>query len=158
MDSAHGITSWVVQLRDPETGRVRYTGWDRRFVRSGELLYCGDYSVATAPRVGWPCVKVVLPLTNGSATVVLRPVLKRDGSIVLKSSGVGFGDAGFYFIVRRDKKSAWVFYLSSMKEQLHVYMDRSGVHCTDNSFKLWGMPFLSLHYRMIPRTRTLPNF
>lgn len=152
LDSAQGITSCVVQLRERATGRLRYTGWERRFVRSGEVLYCGTYSVATAPRVGRPCVKVVFPLPNGSATVLLRPVLKRDGSLLLQSSGKGFGDAGFYFIVRRDRKMAWAFYLSTMKEQLHVYTDGEGVLRTDHNFKLWGMPFLSLHYRMTPRT------
>jgi hypothetical protein len=152
IESAHGITSTIVRLRDRKSGAVRYTGWERRMARSNEVLYCGTYSVCTLPKLGMPCVKVVFPLPNGSATVILRPVLHRDGSMTLKSEGKDFGDAGFYFVVRRDAKTAWAFHLTTMKEYLHIYTDHQGVLRTDHNFRLWGIPFLSLHYRMTPRT------
>ncbi len=149
LDAAHGLLSRIVELVDPATGRARHVGWERRYARGGAVLYCGIYSTATPPRVGRPCVKVVFPLPNGSATVLLRPEVRRDGSLDLISAGKGFGDAGFYFLVRRDRDSWWVRKLDTMKESLHVYVDRHGVLRTDHVFRLWGLRFLRLHYRMV---------
>lgn len=148
LEAAHGLRSRIVELVDPATGEPRYVGWERRYARGGAVLYCGIYSTATPPKVGRPCVKVVFPLPNGSATVLLRPEVRRDGSLDLVSAGNGFGDAGFYFLVRRDADSWWVRKLDAMKERLHVYVDRAGILRTDHVFRLWGLRFLRLHYRM----------
>lgn len=148
LEAAHGLRSRVVELVDPSSGVVRHVGWERRYARGGAVLYCGVYSTATPPGVGRPCVKVVFPLPNGSATVLLRPEVRRDGSLDLISAGEGIGDAGFYFLVRRDADSWWVRKLDTMKERLHVYVDGHGVLRTDHAFRLWGLRFLRLHYRM----------
>lgn len=149
LEAAHGLRSRIVQLVEPESGCVRYTAWERRYARGGGMLYCGLYSVTVPPRLGRPCVKVVFPLPNGSATVLLRPEVRPDGSLDLISEGEGIGDTGFYFLVRRDADSWHVRRLDSMKEQLHVYVDRAGVLRTDHVFRLWGLRFLRLHYRMV---------
>ena len=52
-------------------------------------------------------MKVVFPVTQGSATVILRPEHGPDGSLVLVSSGDGFGGPGFYRVHRDSLEQAW---------------------------------------------------
>ena len=91
---------------------------------------------------------MVFPLPNGSATVVLRPEAEPDGSLLLHSSGQRFGDPGFYFLVLRDASSAWVRYVRTMRETLRAYVDPPGDLHTDHVFKIWGLRYLQLHYRL----------
>lgn len=95
-----------------------------------------------------PGVKVVFPLPNGNATVILRPEAGSDGSLLLHSSGRRFGDPGFYFVVRRDAGLA-VRYLPTLRERIHVYLEGDELH-TDHHFRIWGLRYLQLHYRLTP--------
>ena len=59
LDTSRGITSDVVPLVDPASGRVHFTIWLRRLIHTGNVLYAGCYSVVAIPgRVG-PCGRVV---------------------------------------------------------------------------------------------------
>jgi hypothetical protein len=78
----------------------------------------------------------------------MKPQQNSDGSLTLISSGNGFGEPGFYFIVRKNKDEAWVKYLHAMKESIHVYVDDAGELRAEHDLKLWGATFLKLHYRM----------
>ena len=49
------------------------TAWLRRRAGSEDVIYAGFYSVEHPPRAPGPCVKVVFPLPNGSASVFLMP-------------------------------------------------------------------------------------
>jgi hypothetical protein len=153
MDPSRGIISDIVQLLDRQAGAVQATGWLRRFNLSGEVIYVGFYSIAQPRHAPGPCVKVVFPLPNGSASVFLKPVLHEDGSLELLSSGRRFGDPGFYFTVRRSEDTVWAKYVPAMKESIHVYVDNRDDLRADHVFRLWGMPFLKLHYVMPRHTR-----
>lgn len=67
----------------------------------------------------------MFPLPGGSATVILRPENRPDGSFVLVSEGDRFGDAGYY----REHRTG-----------------------TDHAFRFMGLRFLDLHYEITPRT------
>src|SRR5262249_57625433 len=119
---------------------------------SGLTVYVGVYSIARVPGHPGPCVKVVFPLPNGNATVIMKPTV--DGSALrLESSGRRIGDPGFYFTVRRDAEHAWVRYLRSFRETIRVFVELPGELRTDHQFTLWSRTFLRLHYRLRP-TRT----
>jgi len=113
------MTSSVLNLVDPTTGKIRYTAWVRQLRRSNNVLYAGSYSLCTLPGVSGACVKVVFPLPNGHATVIMYPQSSSDGSFSVTSSGFSFGEPGFYFTVSTDK-GLWAKYVRAMRESIKV--------------------------------------
>jgi len=148
LDSSKGMTSSVVQLRDHKTGELVQTAWIRELNATKNVLYAGSYSVCSVPGHPSPCIRVVFPLPNGSAIVVMRPEIHHDGSFSITSAGKSFGDPGFYFIVRGDDGMVWARYLRSMQEKIHVYPAESQTVRADHILWLYGKEFLRLHYRM----------
>lgn len=153
LETSRGVKSEVLDLVDPETGQVRYTAWLRVLVATGNVLYAGSYSVCRLPGHSTPCVKVVFPLPNGNAIVIMKPEAHPDGSFSITSRGRGFGDPGFYFTVRAGKGEVWARYLRTMRERIHVYRAEGDAVRTDHVLTLWGATFLRLHYRMRRQSR-----
>ena len=147
LETSQGITSDIIQVKNNKN-KIVGTGWLRKIRETGAVIYAGIYSTCQPPKFSDRCVKVVFPLPNGSATVILKPQQNADGSLNLISSGKGFGEPGFYFIVQKNEKEAWVKYLSAMKENIYVYVDKTGELRTEHTLKLWGITFLRLYYRM----------
>jgi hypothetical protein len=77
--------SEIILLRD-SAGALRYTGWFRRRVRDGGVLFTGFYMMQRIPKDDVPCVKAVFPMPDGSATVILRPENEGAG-FLLTSAG-----------------------------------------------------------------------
>lgn len=65
LDTARGITSEIIHLRDV-SGAVRYTGWFRRRVHDGRVLYTGFYITQRIPEDDATCVKAVFPMPDGT--------------------------------------------------------------------------------------------
>lgn len=149
LETCHGVTSEIITFADRETGAHLFTGWLRKNRATRDVIYAGLYSFARPPAFNGPCVKVVFPLPNGHATVLLRPELLPDGSVKLHSDGNGFGDAGFYFVVQESEDRAWARYVRTMKETLHVFLSPEGDLHADHRLRIWGIPFLRLRYRMM---------
>jgi hypothetical protein len=151
LETSRGMTSDVIQLVDPATGTPRHALWLRRIVATGDVVYAGFYGVATPPLASGPCVKVVFPLPHGSATVILWPEARADGSLVLHSAGKGFGDAGFYRVLQTGKSVRRVRLIRAMKETIHVYVDPEGTLRTDHTFRFFRYTMLRLHYKITPK-------
>ncbi len=149
LDSAKGMTSVVLQMRNPHSGSIAQTAWIRELHATKNVLYAGSYSVCLVPGHPDPCVKVVFPLPNGNAIVVMKVEPREDGSLALKSRGENFGDPGFYFVVHEGGGSAWARYVRSLKEEIHVYAAETGSVRADHTLWIWGARFLRLHYRML---------
>lgn len=147
LELAKGMSSQVVQLIEPASGRVVYTGWLRRLKSSGHVIFAGLYSTAQLPGEPNPCVKVTFPC-RGSANVYLCPVAHPDGSFGLDSSGSAWGRSGFYRMVRSDADHLSVRYLKTLHELFHVYADEEGVLRTGHTISFLGLTILRLHYRM----------
>jgi hypothetical protein len=148
LDTSRGVTSEVVPLVDPTKGHVRFALWLRRLVRTGNVLYAGCYSLADIPGRAGACVRVVFPLPNGNAMVLMRPELRADGSFAVVSSGRRFGDPGFYFTVSAGPGRVWARYVRSLEESIHVYAAEQGSVRADHVLTLWGASVLRLHYRL----------
>lgn len=146
LDTALGMSSEIISLRKPD-GSVRYTGWFRT-LPGARVLYTGFYMVERMPAEEGQCVKVVFPMPNGNATVVLRPAVGDDGSLTLDSSGGRFGGAGFYRVDARGEDRARVWHIKTLKEHFHVYVDERGVLRCDHAIRFLGLPVLRLHYKM----------
>lgn len=148
LDTSRGVTSEVVQLIDRSTGDTRHTAWVRELLGTGNVLYAGDYSLAVVPGRDGRCVKVVFPLPNGNAIVLMRPEAHADGSLSIVSAGKKFGDPGFYFTVRDRSGRVWARYVRAMQEWIRVFPAEGGDVRADHTLKLWGATFLRLHYRL----------
>ena len=148
LDSSKGISSAVLQWRDPDSGSVVQTAWVRELQATNNVLYAGSYSVCRVPGYRLPCVKVVFPLPNGNAIVLMKPEAHADGSFSVTSAGRGFGDPGFYFVVHGEGGIAWARYVRSLKESIRVYAAEHETVRADHILWLWGLQFLRLHYRM----------
>lgn len=146
--TSRGITSDILQLVQLDSGEVLYTGWLRRFADTGEVIYAAHYSLCAPRRLGIPCMRVVFPLPNGNATVVMKPEVHEDGSITVSSSGSKFGDAGFYFVVQENQGTVQARFVRTMREQIHVYAEQDGTLRADHVFRIWGVIFLQIHYKM----------
>jgi hypothetical protein len=155
LEVAKGMSSQVVQLTEPNTGRVVYTGWLRRLKSSGHVIFAGLYSTAQLPGEPNPCVKVTFPC-RGSANVYLCPVAHADGSFGLDSSGSAWGRSGFYRMIGSGRDHLRVRYIKSLHELFHVYVDNEGVLRTDHTVSFLGLTIIRLHYR-ISRAATLAS-
>lgn len=147
LDTAKGMDSEIVLLCD-EHGRARYAGWYRRLIESGRAIYTGFYMCARVPHGDRPCVKVVFPMPQGNATVLLAPRLDAQGNLELDSRGTGFGDVGFYRVQRAGPGKLRVWRVRSLVEHFQVYVDESGVLRCDHRVRFLGLPVLALHYRI----------
>jgi hypothetical protein len=154
LDTSRGVTSEILQLVERSTGRVDSTAWVRHLLASNDVLYAGSYSLCNVPNRAAPCVKVVFPLPNGNAIVLMKPVAHEDGSLSVTSSGERFGDAGFYFTVRDRDGFFWVRYVRSLRESIRVYEAEDDNIRADHVLTIWGATFLRLHYRLRLRTES----
>jgi len=147
LEVAKGMTSEIVQLREPGSGRLAYTGWLRRFRATGKVIYAGLYSVSQVPGEANPCVKVTFPC-YGSSSVYLRPCVYADGTFGLVSTGAAFGRSGFYRVVESGPDHWRVRNFKTLHEIFHVYADEDGVLRTDHEITFVGLTILRLHYKM----------
>jgi hypothetical protein len=147
LESAKGMDSEIVLLRDA-SGSVRYAGWYRRLTETRLVIYTGFYMTARVPGSPVPCVKVVFPMPEGNATVILRPSVGADGAFELCSRGGGFGDAGFYRMQRAAPGRLRVWRVSTLTERFRVYVDERGTLRCDHTVSFLGLRILHLHYRI----------
>jgi hypothetical protein len=150
LETALGMQSEIILMRRPD-GSVKYTGWFRTLAADAQRsIYTGFYMTAVVPGEVAPCVKVVFPMPNGNATVVLRPTIV-DGALVLDSGGGHFGGAGFYRVQGRGADRVRVWKIRTLKEHFRVFVDPQGVLRCDHSVSFLGLPVLRLHYKMAKR-------
>jgi hypothetical protein len=157
LDTSRGMTSEVMPLVDANSNDVVFTAWVRQLLGTGHVIYAGAYSTCTIPGYAGPCVRVVFPLPNGSAMVVMHPINHSDGSLSLVSAGDRFGSPGFYFTVNAGGGSVWARYLRALRERIHVYAVDGDAVRADHVLSLWGATFLRLHYRLRLRPSVAPQ-
>lgn len=148
LDTSRGMTSEVMPVLRASDGTPLFTAWMRELVGTGNVIYAGAYSTCRVPGFDGRCVRVVFPLPNGNAIVIMRPVAHSDGALTLISSGERFGDPGFYFTVHDGDGAVAARYLRSFRETIHVYPAPDGGVRADHVLTLWGLNCLRLHYRL----------
>jgi hypothetical protein len=152
LDSSRGMSSNVLQMCSRQTGQLVQTAWVRELHATKNVIYAGCYSVCRIPGHGNPCVKVVFPLPNGNAIVLMKPESHADGSLSLTSAGKVFGDPGFYFTVHGRDGKIWARYVKAMQEKITVYPAERNTARADHVLWFWRKQFLRLHYRMSPKS------
>jgi hypothetical protein len=150
LDTRLGMTSRISRVSTP-AGLPIYSAWVRELVGTGHVIYAGAYSLCEVPNFAGRCVRIVFPLPNGNAIVIMRPVVQPDGSLLLVSAGRRFGGPGFYFTVRAADGIVWARFLKSFRESIRVY-DAAGDVRADHRLSLYGLTCLRLHYRLRRKT------
>jgi hypothetical protein len=148
LETSLGMSSEVIQLKDPGTGEVIYTCWLRKTMKENKVVYAGFYTHCITPKGIF--VKVVFPLPKGNVTVLLKANVQEDGGVKLISAGKGIGDAGYYRVLSINNNKVKTRYIP-LKESIHVFEDKEGVLRTDHEFRFWGMKLLHLHYKIHKR-------
>ena len=152
LDTARGMTSEIVLLKKPD-GEIRYTGWFRKLAKTGRVIYTGFYMTEKPPRQKGRCVKVVFPMPNGNATVLLEPKNDEANGFRIESIGKGLGDAGFYRVQKSGEKLR-VWYIRTLHETFHLWVDDDDlVHC-EHDVTFLGFRVLTLHYRVSGKEKT----
>lgn len=146
LEASRGLESQILKLRKGE--ETKWTVWYRILNATRRVIYSGVYTHCEHPDLKQRLLKVVFPLPNGNAAVVMKMEVKPDGSFLLSSEGKKFGDHGFYFTLTDHKGKYWAKFVKAMHEWIHVYVDDQGVLRTDHNLNFHGMRFLELHYKL----------
>lgn len=160
LQSAKGIKSSIVKLVDRQTSKPKWTVWYRILKGTNDVIYSGVYTTCSTPNHAGKFLKVVFPLPNGNATVIMRREVLPNGALKLSSDGKKFGDNGFYFTLANHRGKHWARFVSTMHEWITVYVDDEDILRADHDLYFYGLPFLNLHYKMIEkhsREQVLPN-
>jgi hypothetical protein len=150
LELAGGLSSAVIEMIDPASGKKVHTGWLRRMSGTGRVIYAGLYTTERVPNWDSPVVKVSFPLPLGCVIGYLRPEAQSDGSFKLISSGSRFGDPGFYRILDPGGETWKVRYVWPLREFFHLYLDADGVLRTDHLIRFLGFTVLRMHYKITP--------
>jgi hypothetical protein len=148
LQSAKGIKSSIIKLVDKINKVTQWTVWYRILKSTNDVIYSGVYTTCKVPNYPGKFLKVVFPLPNGNAIVIMRKEILNDGSLKLCSDGRKFGDNGFYFTLTNHNGKYWARFVKSMHEWITVYVDEESILRADHNLKFYGLPFLNLHYKM----------
>lgn len=148
MDSAKGIDSRIIKLVDKMTKVSKWTIWYRILKSNNNVIYSGVYTSCEIPNFPGKFFKVVFPLPNGNAMVIMRKEILSNGSLKLCSDGRKFGDNGFYFNLTDHQGKYWARFVRSMHEWITVYVDEENILRADHNLNFYGLRFLNLHYKM----------
>jgi len=154
LDSSRGIQSNIVKLFPQNSNKAKWTIWYRVLKSKNDVIYSGIYDTTFLQHLNRNCLKVIFPLPNGNATVIMRINVLNDGSLFLESKGKKFGDPGFYFTLTNQRGKFWSKYVKVMHETIKVFEDEEGILRADHFLKIWGMYFLKLHYKMTKKQLT----
>jgi hypothetical protein len=126
-------------------GTVRFRGWIRSFRDTGEPIYVGIYTTYRQGGAGY--VSVGFPLPQASFTATLVPAGFGDGGLALDSRSPD-GQAGHYLAyVDPSNGELTALAVHGFAERLEVVVEGGELAAVHN-FWVFGLPFLTLHYRI----------
>lgn len=143
---AKGLKSEIVKLK--KDNQTKYTIWYRKIKSTNDVIYSGVYTTVFMPHFNKNLLKVIFPLPNGNATVIMTKKVLENGSLLLSSDGEKFGENGFYFFLTDKKGKYWAKFVKVLHEWIEVYVDDENILRTDHKFRFYGINFLNLHYKM----------
>lgn len=142
---SENLTSEIIELIS--NGNVKYVVWLRKLQSTGKVIYAGIYTTCTLPSK-ITCIKAIFPLPKGNATVILKPTVGNKNELILESSGVKFGDAGFYFLLNDSKGNYWSQYIRSFTDKLVVSEEQENLKARQ-TLKLWNIKVVNFDYSII---------
>jgi hypothetical protein len=144
-EAQRGVRSRIDTITPADGEVVSIRGWIRSFADTDEPIYVGIYTTYRHDDRGY--VSVGFPLPQASFTATLAPQPRPDGGIVL-SSHSDSEQSGHYLTYVDDRtKELTTLGVPGFAERLDVYVADGEVRA-EHAFRLFGFPFLVLHYRI----------
>jgi len=141
------IDTITVPGQSGQSGPTTIRGWIRSYADTDEPIYVGIYT--TYRHEGRGYVSVGFPVPGGSFTATLLPQARPGGGLVLTSRGGDLSHPGHYLTaIDPTDRSLTTLAVHGFAEQLDVHVDDAGVLRAEHAFSVFGIPFLTLHYRM----------
>jgi hypothetical protein len=153
-EALRGVHSRIDTISDVD-GTVSVRGWIRSFADDDEPIMLGIYT--TYRHEGRGYVSVGFPVPDGSFTATLRPRARPGGGLVLTSHAADDDaydhtddHAGHYltYVDPADQRLT-ALAVPGFGERLEVYVDGDRLRAT-HAFSVFGLPFLTLDYRITP--------
>ena len=145
-EALRGVHSRIDTIRPGTDGEPMLRGWLRSFADDDEPIYVGVYTTYRHEDRGY--VRVGFPLPEMNFTATLIPLHRNDGGLTLTSTSDLSDQPGHYLTyIDRDSGELTSAAVHGFAEQLEVYV-RDGELQAEHSFRVFGLPFLVLHYRI----------
>jgi hypothetical protein len=149
-EAQRGVRSRIDTITLPGAATVGVRGWIRSFADTDEPIYVGIYTTYRHGERGY--VSVGFPLPQSSFTATLAPYPRGDGGLVLTShtdpGPDGQDQPGHYLTyIDPQTRELTTLVVPGFAERLDVYSS-DGQLRAEHAFRVFGLPFLVLHYRM----------
>jgi hypothetical protein len=138
-----GVTSRIDTISGVSGLDVR--GWIRSFADDDEPIYVGIYTTYRHDQRGY--VSVGFPLPDSSFTATLEPVARDDGGLTLTSTSTLEHPGHYLAYIEPGSGRLTTLAVHGFSEELHVRPAGAELRA-EQAFKLFGIPFLTLHYRI----------
>ena len=141
-----GVHSRIDTISPGKDGEPLLRGWLRSFADDDEPIYVGVYTTYRHGDRGY--VRVGFPLPEMNFTATLIPQHRNDGGLTLTSRSQHSEQPGHYLTyIDRENGKLTSAVVHGFAEQLEVYV-RDGELVAEHAFRVFGLPFLVLHYRI----------
>ena len=145
-EALRGVHSRIDTIAPGREGEPLLRGWLRSFADDDEPIYVGVYTTYRHEDRGY--VRVGFPLPEMNFTATLIPLHRNDGGLTLTSRSEPSGQPGHYLTyINRENGELTSAVVHGFAEQLEVYV-RGGELVAEHSFRVFGLPFLVLRYRI----------
>lgn len=145
-EALRGVHSRIDTVGAGDSGEPLLRGWIRSFADDDEPIYVGIYTTYRHGERGY--VRVGFPLPEMNFTATLIPLHRQDGGLTLTSRSELSDQPGHYLTyVDRESGELTAAAVHGFAEQLEVYV-RDGRLRAEHAFRVFGLPFLTLHYRI----------
>jgi hypothetical protein len=144
-EALRGVRSRIDTISGAD-GTISTRGWIRSVQGTDEPIYVGVYTTYRHGDRGYVSVGFPLPQANFTATLAPR---RRDGGGLRLTSRDTDGQTGHYLShVAADTRALTTLAVPGFAEELDVYVDAAGQLRADHAFAVFGLPFLTLEYRI----------
>ena len=141
-----GVHSRIDTILPGADGEPLLRGWLRSYADDDEPIYVGVYTTYRHEDRGY--VRVGFPLPEMNFTATLIPLHRTDGGLSLTSRSELSDQPGHYLTyIDRESGELTSAAVHGFAEQLEVYV-RDGELVAEHAFRVFGLPFLVLHYRI----------
>jgi hypothetical protein len=148
-EAQRGVRSRIDTIASTPGGAVSIRGWIRSFGDTDEPIYVGIYT--TYRHEGRGYVSVGFPLPQANFTATLAPRSRVGGGLVLSSQSPLAHPGHYLTYVDATTRDLTTVAVHGFSEQLDVYL-ADGELRADHAFRMFGIPFLVLDYRIRRKT------
>jgi hypothetical protein len=144
-ETQRGIRSRIDTITAPGEDVVAVRGWIRSFTDNDEPIYIGIYTTYRDEERGY--VSVGFPLPQANFTATLAPRARPGGGLILSSRSELQHPGHYLTYIDAETRELTTAAVQGFAERLDVYLE-DGELRAEHAFWVFGLPFLTLHYRM----------